>query len=278
MKFLAGIVLFNPEINRLKKNVDSIINQVSELILIDNGSSNLSEIDLLLHQYRNVKLINNNENLGIARGLNQIMEIAESNGFEWCLLLDQDSVSPKNIISKFEEFINNTNDKRQIGIVSPYIVDINQVQTQIPGIPFQIVDDVITSGSLNSVNVWRKIGKFDEQMFIDGVDHEYCFRLGKAGYKIYQLNDIILMHEIGKRITRRLFFWKIESLNHSAFRKYYIARNIIYFDKKHFGKVSYLTYLRLIKQTLLVLTIENNKKIKIISLIKGIRDGINIRI
>ena len=40
----AGIVLFNPEINRLKENITHILGQVNQLILVDNGSNNKEEI------------------------------------------------------------------------------------------------------------------------------------------------------------------------------------------------------------------------------------------
>ena len=40
----AGIVLFNPEISRLKENITHILGQVDRLILVDNGSSNKEEI------------------------------------------------------------------------------------------------------------------------------------------------------------------------------------------------------------------------------------------
>ena len=37
----AGIVLFNPSIQRLKENLDAITVQVDFTVLIDNGSNNL---------------------------------------------------------------------------------------------------------------------------------------------------------------------------------------------------------------------------------------------
>jgi rhamnosyltransferase len=44
MKTLAAIVLFNPEIERLNQNIEAIFNQVDDVVLIDNGSSNLNEV------------------------------------------------------------------------------------------------------------------------------------------------------------------------------------------------------------------------------------------
>ena len=41
----AGIVLYNPDVERLHENINGIINQVDALILIDNGSDNIKEIE-----------------------------------------------------------------------------------------------------------------------------------------------------------------------------------------------------------------------------------------
>ena len=40
----AGIVTFNPDIGRLKENIDAILPQVSELVIVDNGSANVDEV------------------------------------------------------------------------------------------------------------------------------------------------------------------------------------------------------------------------------------------
>ena len=70
-------------------------------------------------------------------------------------------------------------------------------------------------------------------MFIDSVDFEYCYRMRKCGYGVIQVRDVQLLHELGKSQKRRLLFWKIDVTGHSAFRKYYIARNNVYYPLKH---------------------------------------------
>ena len=45
MKYIAGIVLYNPDLGRLKENIESICKQVDKVILIDNGSDNRREIE-----------------------------------------------------------------------------------------------------------------------------------------------------------------------------------------------------------------------------------------
>ena len=66
-KIFAGIVLYNPDIERLKENVDNIINQVSRVILVNNGSENTEEIEQYLDGLEKQKIIykNLNKNKGI---------------------------------------------------------------------------------------------------------------------------------------------------------------------------------------------------------------------
>ena len=44
MDISAGIVLFNPDIERLKENIDAVIVQCTHVYLVDNGSKNISEV------------------------------------------------------------------------------------------------------------------------------------------------------------------------------------------------------------------------------------------
>ena len=56
IKTAAGIVTYNPDIQRLKANIDAITNQVYIVYCFDNGSDNINEIRRLLDAYDNVQL------------------------------------------------------------------------------------------------------------------------------------------------------------------------------------------------------------------------------
>ena len=102
MDISAGIILFNPDMNRLKENINAVIVQCTHIYLVDNGSSNIDEVIELLKRYNQpqVSIIRNTVNQGIARALNQLTAAAQSDGFEWILTLDQDSIAPDNIINE----------------------------------------------------------------------------------------------------------------------------------------------------------------------------------
>ncbi|MEJ0107143.1 MAG: hypothetical protein WDO19_33470 [Bacteroidota bacterium] len=56
---------------------------------------------------------------------------------------------------------------------------------------------VITSGSLIQLDAWKETGGYNETLFIDEVDHEYCYRVKEKGYKVIQVNHVILNHQLG---------------------------------------------------------------------------------
>ena len=105
MKYIAGIVLYNPDLGRLKENIESICKQVDKVILIDNGSDNIREIEDLIKEYLNCILLKNGENMGIAYALNQILKYAYENDVKWFLTLDQDSVCSRNLINTYSKYI-----------------------------------------------------------------------------------------------------------------------------------------------------------------------------
>ena len=59
MMIIAGIVLYNPDICRLKENISAIRPQVDKIVLIENGSSDLAYLDSFTYD---LELIVNNEN------------------------------------------------------------------------------------------------------------------------------------------------------------------------------------------------------------------------
>lgn len=98
---------------------------------------------------------------------------------------------------------------------------------------------IISSGNLVRTDIWNLVDGFDEWLFIDQVDFDFNAKVILAGYKIWQVNNLIMEHEIGKSIkkpvlTMMLLFKPNEFiLDHSPMREYYIARNTIVYSKRY---------------------------------------------
>lgn len=271
---IAGIVTFNPDITRLKKNIDFIAKQVKVVLVVDNGSSNTSTIEKIISN--NTIVIKNGENIGIAAALNIIMAWAEKNKYEWVVTLDQDSICPNDYIEVASAFFS----KKNIGQIVPVLYESQSQKKQYLGDKpnnktFQDVHKSITSASVTNVSIWKKIGGFDNELFIDYVDYDYALRLRLNGYKILRLNNVLLDHQIGKSENHNIGPISISVSNHSAFRKYYICRNIIIFIRKYRLKSNPIAeILRLLKVIVFIVFFEKEKIEKLSAVFKGIKDGL----
>lgn len=267
---LAGIVLFNPDIERLKENIKSILPQVDEVLCIDNGSDNISDIKANLPKC--VKYIENTNNKGIATALNQILFYAKSNGFDWFISLDQDSVCNEGLI---EEYMRNI-ELPSAAILTCIIVDRNFVagmKYHSMEMPVEI-DQCITSASFYNTRIIDLVGGFDEKMFIDSVDFDICVNLRNHGYKIYRIKFVGLLHEVGHGRNVKFLGRRRIVYNHSILRNYYIARNHFYLAQKYPHEYSLLkTRLKEIEARILIILFEDNKLKKLHARRIGCRDA-----
>ena len=272
---VAGIVLYNPDYDVLNKSISIIASQVDMVFLYCNS---YIDANRLINQ--DFVLINDSEstNDGIAHALNVIMERALDIGASWCLFLDQDSIPPNDIISQYERYTSLPN----AGILTSQVIDRRSQENEERGVVgdsiWEQVSLCITSGSYNNVFVWKQSGGFDENLFIDYVDWEYCARIRKRGYEIYKINSVVLDHELGRLEYYELFHHKIPSYNHNAFRKYFITRNSFIIHRAY-PEVSEFKHpmLRTLKRLLIVVAFESDKKNKVKAVIRGIKDYKQIR-
>lgn len=280
----AGIVLHNPEPERLKENMAAIENQVETIILVDNNSLMGEEL-LREYQKPNKFIIRNKENAGVATALNQICEKSLSLGYEWVLLLDQDSVCSSGMMDAYNRYAS----EESIALLTPYIIDINKLtvaeysRMKLPEI--SEVEWAITSGSAIRLQAWVEIGGFDEGLFIDSVDIDYSRRLKINGYKQIRVNKEYLLQEVGhaeptwiRRIhvdnSGKYAIKRYYRSNHSLLRQYYMARNSIIVARKY---KRYNSCAKAIFRSMIIaaakLLVEKQKWKLFKTLLKGFCDG-----
>lgn len=263
MKTAAGLVLFNPNIDLLRRSLDSIKGQVDDIIVVDNTPG--ADLSSQLTGYGNVVYVPNKANLGIAKALNQIMEKACDQGCNWVLTLDQDSIFPENGIGAFVEAL------KAIGPETAMLAPVffNRSSNQRFG-QTGYVDECITSGAFTSIEAWKQIGGYNEWYFIDMVDFEFCARLVKAGYLIYQTEEVILNHQLGYPKTKKLLGLTFSSSNYPAFRYYYQARNYLVYEFQYHKPFTNPSPKTLVKK---ILTVDDNKIEKLLAVHRGVLDA-----
>ena len=220
---IAGIVtLYNPTDKDIK-NINSYIKDIDRLYVVDNteGKDNRDRIP----KNDKIKYIFKNENIGVASAMNLGAELALTEGYKWLLTMDQDTTFKKGVIAKLKEVIT-TKDMKKVGIVTPW--HNTKLIDKKPSEEFDDPHDVMTSGNVVNLDIWKKIGGYKDWFFIDGIDIEYCMNLHKNGYKIIRVNSVEIDHNLGdifyKNIRGRLFL----CTNHVPIRRYYIMRNYHY--------------------------------------------------
>lgn len=266
-RVFAAIVVYNPNIERLKENVNSVLSQVDKLIIVINGKESFY-IGKTLSLTDKIELIKNHKNKGIAHALNQAMEKAEQQGAEWVLTLDQDTVITNDLVEKLLARSNN----ERVGIIAPNYVDRNYYRDSSKHNGWKYVFSCITSGSLTNTEIWRQIGGFDDELFIDFVDFDYCARLIESGYAIIMDYSIHMIHEIGMSERKYIGKYSIIVRNHSPLRKYYIFRNVSVFCNRYpqFCKMYVDKNKYFMTELIAVLFYEKNKIVKLIAMIHGL--------
>lgn len=235
-KIAACVVLYNPA-QSVEENILSYINYVSKVYVIDNTETKNYDYRFSSINQSEISFIHDKRNEGIAKRLNQVCALAINEGFDYLLTMDQDSYFNESLIRRYFQCVENFDKKKE---VSMFGVNYEN-QTQKESCDFINVNFLITSGSIINLNSYKQIGAFDENLFIDFVDTEYCFKSIEKGYAIIKFPGIFIHHEIGTVSQQRSFknLKKSSRSIHSASRLYYMTRNLFYLNKKykhHFKK------------------------------------------
>ncbi|MGL4990777.1 MAG: glycosyltransferase family 2 protein [Sarcina sp.] len=260
------------------KCYNSIKNQVDKVIIVDNGSDEITVKCLnKINSLENTKVIFLNSNQGIATALNEGVRLALELGYEWVLTMDNDSKAQENMVKNMMLTYNNINkdERDNIKSIAPiYIKEGTDCEVETDE-KYKYVDLAITSGNIVNLSIFKEIGFFRDDYFIDYVDNEFCLRIIKNKKKIIQVNSAILEHNLGNDIEKKFLGKVIKSTNHSALRRYYLTRNAL--DVRENFKSLNIRHIKNTKRVLLkfiiqILLVEKNKLKKINFMYKGYKD------
>ena len=238
-KSAAIVVTYNPD-EGLNKSTKSLIKQVDSIIMVDNGSNDEGKeiINKIKNKYgEKIEVIFNEENLGIATALNKGVKYALNNDYKWILTMDQDSCAEENMVKIMLEtyYAIDENERKDILSLFPTFIDrgIESLDKNNENVKYEYVDAEITSGNLLKAEIFEKAGFFDDSLFIDMVDTDYCMRLNELGIKMIRISGAILNHSIGNSKQVKKLFRTFNTSNHSATRRYYMTRNRFYTWNKY---------------------------------------------
>lgn len=266
--YLAGIViLYNPDKDVLE-NIATYIEELDCLYVFDNTEKPDVKIVAKIQEMPHVQYISFGENKGISYALNHALTLAKD--YKFLLTMDQDSKFYEGMMRQYKNYLERIYSKDNS--VAMFSVHYDGLKISTVSNEFVDVERAITSGSVVNIDIARRIGGFDENLFIDEVDHEFCYRARTQGYRIICISTINMHHNMGKPISIGIFGKKYLALNHNPVRKYYIFRNTIYVMKKY-PDVRGRCVMELFKNFIKMVLVEPDKWNKTLFAYKGLRDA-----
>lgn len=276
------IVCYRPDVPALVRLCRNILLDGSKVILVDNTEVPYLESSMVPEGCR---LITLGFNSGIAHAQNIGVAEALAAGAAVLLFFDQDSkVAPG--------FLNSLLGSINAGIpeiVSPLCVDDvtgsaePAMRVNRYGFSMMVhdadararypVDIVISSGTAVTREVFATAGTFDEELFIDYVDAEWCLRCRSRNIPIYVAPTSVMRHSVG---SGRIRVGPFSLVVHSPARCYYQIRNsFLLFRRPHVPRVFALKQLLVsISSRFILLFFVKDRFSYLKSYLFAVRDGI----
>lgn len=204
--FGAVVVLYNPTDKEIR-NINSYKDSVEQMIIIDNSDVNHCElVDNLLKLNSRVKYYSEQKNLGLCRALNIGIKMLADAGCQWVLVFDADSEIVSNIVEIYKRAIYDyeREKKSDIAVFAPVHIFDRSKRRAYRG--YNEVEWAMTSGCLFNCNLFQKQNGFMEELFVDGLDMDYCFKAKRNGYKIIECGEAAIRHYPAE--TKSLFGFK----------------------------------------------------------------------
>ncbi|MGQ9798997.1 MAG: glycosyltransferase [Ignavibacterium sp.] len=253
-----SIIIVNYNVKEFLKNLLHSIHKATqnlsiEIIVVDNASDDGS-IEMIKEKFPDVILITNEKNLGFGKANNIGLKKARG---KYILLINPDTLVAEDTFIKIIEFFEAHPEAGMAGckILNPDGTLQLACRRSFPG-PWTSftkvtglsnlfpksklfarynltyldenqtyeVDAISGSFMMLRKEVYEKVGGFDEQFFMYGEDLDLCYRIQKAGYKIFYVHTTQIIHYKGESTKR-------SSLDET--RVFYNAMHL--FVKKHFA-------------------------------------------
>lgn len=255
MNSISIVILTRNRKLLLKNCLDSLIFNKKlnyKILVVDNNSSDGTQV--LLKQYKSVSIINNKQNLGVARARNIGIKRLKS---DYIVFMDDDAFIEKDSFSKIIHFLQKN---KKVGIIGPKILYPsgkiqesartfpsfssiiwrgtflhrifpkisfykNYVLSDFDHLSIKEVDWVMGACQIIRKEVFKSIGLFDEKYFVVYDDIDFCYRAKKAGWKIIYYPNLRVYHryarESAKGIITKAKFEHIKSIFRYFYKIYF---------------------------------------------------------
>lgn len=280
MRVFAVVVTYKPDLVQLELLLNKINPQVQGVVLVDNTPrGSVADLNGI-----NAFVIQGGANTGIAAAQNRGISLACERGANFIVLFDQDSIPDDNFVSVLiGQYGEHAVSKQSGVIIGPSVYCEFEKRYHAPLFDSGKSDretcasvevgQLISSGMFFDKPTFYKVGPLNEELFIDAVDHEWCWRAAHLGVSIIKSNNVTLFHRLGEGRHKVFGIWTKVTSPH---RLYYQMRNTIWLLPVPYvplyWKVRNLAAIPI--KLVLLLLLHSNKKERLRYFFSGLRDGI----
>lgn len=287
----VAVILLNWNAHELTANcIRSLIsnsdNSLFDIVVADNGSADGS-LERLRAQFPQLHYIDNRANLGFAGGNNVALRYSVNAGYQYSLVINNDTVAEEDIITPLLKYLSTQSDVAAVQPMIRFLAERNKVYNG--GSRFNGVfgcaysaDGSPEPGEVEWVTgccflirneVLKTTGLFNEGYFLYYEDTDLSFRIREHGLKLHFLPTVTLYHEAGAS-------GKTSGANEGTLNPlihYYTSRNRIWFLRRHAKKrfAPFICGYHLFYfSSVLFYFILRRRREKARLLVRGIKDGL----
>ena len=234
-----SIIIVNYNVKEFLQNLLYSISKASsnttmEIIIVDNASDDGS-VELIREKFPSVQIISNEKNQGFGKANNQALQIAKG---KHILLINPDTIVSEDTFDMLIDFFEKNPEAGLAGckILNPDGSLQLACRRSFPG-PWTSfckvtglsnlfpkskifarynltylsedetyeVDAISGSFMMMRKEVYDTVGGFDEEFFMYGEDLDLCYRIQKAGYKVFYFHNTQIIHYKGESTKRSSF-------------------------------------------------------------------------
>lgn len=266
------VVFYNPS----EEQIDTFVRLSKSFTVVAVDNSNVKSNINSGREFIYLPLL---ANRGIAAAQNIGIRMAETLEAKYIVFFDQDSAASDELVkSLICEYCRIKGLCPNVATVGPRIINKDTGKPyKICGIDsgkdYAMVQTLISSGSVVELSTFQQVGFMKEELFIDMVDTEWCWRAYSKGFVCCISNRAKLLHKVAQK-ERHLFGFPV--LIAAPMRYYYIYRNFIILCSYRYvplqNKIK--TLIRRIIEPFFLLWVVKDRKSIFVNIAKGLRDGI----
>lgn len=269
------IVLFNPDAGVIDV-AKGLVQFGYPVILVVNAAS--TSILESLEAIQGTTVIINPKNIGLASALNVgLKQGFDQNESKFVALFDQDSQPetslPLRLASELLE-----HQPESVACIGPQLNDKKQASATYTAnnrlLDPRVPRSIPTSGTVISKEAWLSVGPMLDALFIDGIDHEWCFRAYSKGYRVLVSERVQMLHDMGDSGLN--YFGSYKPVHRSPIRHYYIVRNTLYLMKLSFLPLKWraVELLKTLRRMVFYTAVSSNRTKTVKLMGRAISDGL----